>query len=343
MSPQAGDQASKKARHEDEEEAPSKDEEPEDELPEQAGPDGEDDEEAWQRAVAAEMAIEYVDPKERPRLEKEQKEREKQEEQERVAKEEEEAKRKLFNLAPAGYALPPGGKVEMTVEEGRALFKVRKSGAWLELCSTDERSPLEPTLREEHLPRCPLGDVAPSVHQRSTLHPSLFHQGPARGLRRVLSRKVARAPACEGRRRCVQGARRPGARVPRLAEDRGDEHEDEVGRLQADVEEGQAVLWLGKGRSREGEGVQDAPQGPRRKLVPACVSAPLFASCCLTTHSNETQGSAPMRSAPRLTSSSCSLSQPKSSRILSGRRCDLLCSPLAISVLTWHSPGQAQL
>lgn len=80
---------------------------------------GPEDEEAWQRAVAAEMGIEYVHPDERIRREKEAIETAKREEQEAVARQEDEARKALFASGPL-----PAGKVEMTVEEGRALFKV---------------------------------------------------------------------------------------------------------------------------------------------------------------------------------------------------------------------------
>lgn len=70
-------------------------------------PEGEDDEEEWKRAVAAEFAEQDAAAKAKD-----------EEEQERNTKAEEEAARKVF-AAP--------GKVNVSVAEGRALFKVRLS------------------------------------------------------------------------------------------------------------------------------------------------------------------------------------------------------------------------
>lgn len=72
----------------------------------QAGPVDEDDEEAWQKAVAAELAAEHAIANKEKKAQK------------AVQKEEQEAARqKVFN-APA--------KVDLTAEEGRALFKVSR-------------------------------------------------------------------------------------------------------------------------------------------------------------------------------------------------------------------------
>lgn len=65
------------------------------------------------------MSIEYVDPKEKVRLEKEQVEREEREDREDKERREEEARQAMF-----GGAAKQGGNVTMSVEEGRALFKV---------------------------------------------------------------------------------------------------------------------------------------------------------------------------------------------------------------------------
>jgi len=65
------------------------------------------------------MSIEYVDPKEKARLEREEIEREEREEKEEQAAREEEARQSMF-----GGAARAGGNVTMSVEEGRALFKV---------------------------------------------------------------------------------------------------------------------------------------------------------------------------------------------------------------------------
>jgi transcription elongation regulator 1 len=71
----------------------------------QAGPLDEEDEEAWQKAVAAEIAAEHAIA-----------EAEKKAQKAAAKAEQEEAKRAVFH-APA--------KVDLTLEEGRALFKVR--------------------------------------------------------------------------------------------------------------------------------------------------------------------------------------------------------------------------
>ncbi|CDZ98049.1 Transcription factor CA150 [Phaffia rhodozyma] len=78
------------------------------------GPQSAEDEEAWQRAVAAEMGIEYLSPEDRIKKEREEKEKTKRDEKEKLEKDEEEARSKVFSTR---------GKIEMTVEEGRALFK----------------------------------------------------------------------------------------------------------------------------------------------------------------------------------------------------------------------------
>lgn len=78
---------------------------------------GPEDEEAWQRVIAKEMGIEYVSPEDRVKREKEAAEREKKEALEEQTRREEDAKRALYS------SVPMPSKVEMTVEEGRALFK----------------------------------------------------------------------------------------------------------------------------------------------------------------------------------------------------------------------------
>lgn len=79
------------------------------------GPQSAEDEEAWQRAVAAEMGIEYLTPDDRAKKEKDEQAKAKRDEKERAEKAEEEARNQVFKTK---------GKIEMSVEEGRALFKV---------------------------------------------------------------------------------------------------------------------------------------------------------------------------------------------------------------------------
>lgn len=82
------------------------------------GPAGPEEEEAWQRQIAAEMGIEYVSPEDREAQEKRDKAEEKRKEAEEKARVREEAGRSVFGQAPVG------GRVEITLEEGKALFKV---------------------------------------------------------------------------------------------------------------------------------------------------------------------------------------------------------------------------
>jgi hypothetical protein len=165
---------------------------------------GPEDEEAWQRAIAKEMGIEYVSPEDRVKREKEAAEKEKREEQEEQVRREEEAKRTLYS------SVPMPSKVEMTVEEGRALFKVS-----LDLCRSfpfsrirklaDRRSACldsvsVPTLRKEHLAPRPLGLFPSPLHQRPSIHPSFFPQRSQRSLRRVLPRQGPRAAGSQSSR-----------------------------------------------------------------------------------------------------------------------------------------------
>ena len=83
------------------------------------GPSGPEEEEAWQRQIAAEMGIEYVSPEDREAQEKRDKAEEKRKEAEEKARVREEAGRSVFGQAPVG------GRVEITLDEGKALFKVR--------------------------------------------------------------------------------------------------------------------------------------------------------------------------------------------------------------------------
>ena len=83
------------------------------------GPAGPEEEEAWQRQIAAEMGIEYVSPEDREAQEKRDKAEEKRKEAEEKARVREEAGRSVFGQAPVG------GRVEITLDEGKALFKVR--------------------------------------------------------------------------------------------------------------------------------------------------------------------------------------------------------------------------
>lgn len=93
---------------------------PEDDAEEDGllGPSGPEEEEAWQRQIAAEMGIEYVSPEDREARERSDKANAKKAEAEAKALAREEAGRSVFGQAPVG------GRVEISLEEGKALFKV---------------------------------------------------------------------------------------------------------------------------------------------------------------------------------------------------------------------------
>lgn len=95
---------SKVAKVDDEDEPQDVAEDDEDEG--QAGPEDAEDEEAWQRAVAAELAVEHA-------------------EQQAIKKAEKQAKKEAEEQARVAIFQAPT-KVEFTAEEGRALFKVSK-------------------------------------------------------------------------------------------------------------------------------------------------------------------------------------------------------------------------
>ena len=98
--------ASKVAKVDENEGEPQEAEEVDDEDEGQAGPEDAEDEEAWQKAVAAELAAEHA-------------------EQQAIKKAEKQAKKDAEEQARVAVFQAPT-KVEFTAEEGRALFKVSR-------------------------------------------------------------------------------------------------------------------------------------------------------------------------------------------------------------------------
>lgn len=91
-----------------------------DEVDGNVGPSGPEEEEAWQRQIAAEMGIEYVSPEDREAQEKRDKAEQRLKDAAEKARVLEEAGRSVFGQAPVG------GRVEISLDEGKALFKVRR-------------------------------------------------------------------------------------------------------------------------------------------------------------------------------------------------------------------------
>ena len=102
-------------------------------------PEGEEDQEAWAKAVAAEFADQDAATKLKE-----------DEDKAKAEREEEEAAKKVFS-AP--------GKVNVSVAEGRALFKVSS-------CCLSSRSILMvgPVDRERYLAICAMGSISPIVY-----------------------------------------------------------------------------------------------------------------------------------------------------------------------------------
>lgn len=122
-------------------------------------PENEEDSEAWSKAVAAEFA--ELDAATKAKEEENKAEAE---------REEQEAAKKVFS-AP--------GKVNVTVAEGRALFKASHITPTL----ADNAGPID---RKRHFTLRTMGPVSSSFHQRPTIYPSRHDERPTRGLRGIL-------------------------------------------------------------------------------------------------------------------------------------------------------------
>jgi hypothetical protein len=120
------------------------------------GDDGEEsEEEEWQREAAAQLAAEAEE--ERKRQEEEQKQAE--EEARRAAEEAEEAKRKQINMP---------NRVDISIEEGKALFKVRSS----HYSSNPAHTFLaDVAARKGYQSSLALGHFPPPLRVRSSLRP----------------------------------------------------------------------------------------------------------------------------------------------------------------------------
>lgn len=188
------------------------------------GPQDEADEAAWMQAVAAEFAAaDAAKAAEAANIT--------QVSQGNAA----EAAKQVFSVPD---------KVNVSQEEGRALFKVRM---FAHICTETDMTGV--AHRERYLPVCTLGELSPVVHQRPAIRATRVRERSERGVRSVLPGGWASQADEEERPGCCnrepKGRSREGLSCSSTG--RCDEHSHTLGRLSQAVEKGQAVLLVWPG------------------------------------------------------------------------------------------------